>query len=245
MSAGVSAWLDRAARHLAGDAGRERRSQPGLANPAISDARSAAEEHMSRGSAVKLGAAAGASLVLGLWRAPEAEAFTRDECIGQCYGGVLKRSLEGQRFCRNFYANPWKTDPKTWGRVREVIDEGGWNTLKKIIQDNLQQACETAVANKAVRKLDECDQACNIACGRSLQGRSSRRQVCKPPPPPPPKSYTPAPPAAPSVTEDPCWACTQVGGQCCGPFKAGADGRFAPCACANPSLGCERYGCGG
>lgn len=244
MTPGVSAWLDRAARRLAGERDQGGRFQPRSAEVTLSDAVGDSEELISRETAVKLGLATGASLMLGLWGASEAKALDRDECIGACYDRVLERSLKDTGFCRRLYNDAvWKTDGSSWARIHEILNEGGWGTLRKITQQSLAEACESVVAKRAVNGLEKCDDACRVVCGRALAGRSSRRQVCKPPPPP--KSYTPAPPDPPNMTDDPCSACTQVGGLCCGPFKLDpVTGKFQICACANPALGCERYGCG-
>lgn len=242
MSHGASSWLEKAAVLLAGE-DRGGRPEPAFQEP-TGDAPNGSEEPVSRASALKLGLAAGASLMLGLGRPLEAMAFDREDCIGTCYERVLERAKKDTGFCRRFYNDHlWKTDPRGWARLREILHDGGWATLQKLTGQALGEVCESVVAKRAVNGLDKCDDACTTACGqRFAQATWSRRETCKPPPPPAP--YTPPPPPAPNLTSDPCWACVQVGGTCCGPYTAAADGTLVACACANPTLGCERYGCG-
>ena len=155
-------------------------------------------------------------LLLGLWRAPEAPAQDITQCIGNCYKRAVDEAVDGLKFCENFYGDIWKTDPNTWGRIREVLDDGGWASLRKLVQHAAKNSCKSAVNKKASKDVDRCDEACEIACGkkrRYVQGKSARRVVCQAPPP---GDYTPPPPPAPNVTEDPCWSCREVGGDECG-----------------------------
>lgn len=208
---------------------------------------SSSDDHLSRAAAVRYAMAGIASLSLGLWRVPEGRALTRDECEQACFARRGNELEDALKACRRLYSPSWYNKPGTdtrWGAFKETVSGGPWGWLKNFVNNALLDGCLTRAQKRFEESLDKCMESCEVACegSRSLQGPSLFRRACEPPPSPPP--HTPSPPPAPSATADPCLACNQVGGMCCGPFKATATGDFQPCACANPALGCERYGCG-
>jgi hypothetical protein len=227
-------WLDRLARRSVGCAHSQ--SDKSDRAPGSDD------ERYSRATAVKLAAAGFASVSLGLWRAVPAIAQDEGDCFKECNSRFDKFDLEWYRACTNKFrpALPALTPKPRWKQVL------GYATFPvTTVQESLAAACYLA-GDAVSRQAREgcwrnCEQTCRKRQSRSLQ---ASRQACEPTQPP--KNYTPAPPPpAPSMTADPCWSCVGVGGLCCGPFKVDASGNFQACACANPSLGCERYGCGG
>lgn len=209
------------------------------------------DEHFSRATAIRYGAAAVASLTLGLWRAPAGQALDEAGCYSQCADRRIRDAEAAMAACRRLYSPGWYSKPGTdsrWGAFKELMKSGGpWEWATAYANQVLLRACLDRAKSTLVKGLDDCEDACRIACeesSRSPQGRSSRHQVCKPPPSPKPES--PKPPPGPNHTESPCWACEEAGGLCCGPFTGDPNtGEFTPCACANPAVGCQAYGCGG
>ena len=200
------------------------------------------DDELSRERVLKLAVAGAVSTSVAMWRAPGAEAGSDlGECLNGCKGDY-NDALDAQLRSCAAQAQAWKANPS---RAWDVAFRIGFYQVQALVD-----AGHLVCAVRAWRSVEKPYKACREQCYDDCAGPGSRalhasRQACAPTPPPKPKKpYTPAPPPAPAMTVDPCLACNQVGGMCCGPFKALADGRFQPCACANPSLGCERYGCG-
>jgi hypothetical protein len=199
------------------------------------------DERLSRESVLKLAVAGAASLSLAAWRVPRAEAASDlSECLTGCkedYNEALARQLRG---CAA-QAERWKAKP---GRAWDVIWRFTFYPVQ-FLNDASHAACDVVAWRSTEGRYRECRQNCADSCaGSGSRALQASRQTCEPTPPPPP--YTPAPPPAPNHTETPCWACQEAGGICCGPFTGDpSTGVFTPCACANPSVGCEAYGCGG
>jgi hypothetical protein len=115
-------------------------------------------------------------------------------------------------------------------------------TMVTVGLDGLCWAAGEAIGRQAREDCwRNCERTCRKSHLRSLQGRA--RSTCEVLPPP--KATPPPVPPAPNANSDPCWSCAQVGGECCPPYKSDPNtGQVTLCACGNPSLGCERYGCG-
>lgn len=231
-----SDWLDAVAMRLAGGGSAP---TPSLETPNDDD-------HLSRARALKLAGVGAASLTLGLWRTSSpARAQGQEGCFTWCFDAANKRLNRRLASCDDVF-KPSTFGGASWRKVLTV------NLFPPATQVQWGAAALTGLCYAKARFdserdkvdcYDQCEDRCRkrAAESRSRDGRLSTPCDVTPPP----KLQSPKPPPAPNSTQDPCLACAQVGGMCCGPFKAGADGRFVPCACANPSVGCERYGCGG
>lgn len=229
-------WLDVLARRsVRGRAGGAREPEP--------PSTTSIDDGVSREGVLRLAVAGAASLSLAAWRVPGAEAGSDlGECLTGCkedpggHDDALKRQLHS---C-NTQTQAWKANATPAWDV--VFRTSFYRT--QALSDALQILCALRAWRSVERDYKKCRNQCyNDCAGSGLRSLQASRQACEPTPPPK-KPYTPAPPPAPNMTADPCLACNQVGGMCCGPFKPNPDGSFQPCACANAAIGCERYGCG-
>lgn len=216
-------------------------------NESVAEEEAQPADLVTRGTAIGLALAGAASLSLGLWRAPEsgaASAFTYRECINQCVDNASDANLIEIKACESAYGgeNLWRSNTG-WSRFKSLVKVGVWKWILDTSRLDHKQGCIRGADQRFLNRLDKCDEACKVACPetRSPQGVSTRLQACKPPPPPKPES--PKPPPAPNHTESACWACVQAGGECCGPFTGDPAVGLTPCACANPAVGCQAYGC--
>jgi hypothetical protein len=201
------------------------------------------EERYSRGTALKLAAIGAASLSIGFWRTTPAEAGEYGDCVEECRKVSDKTLRKLFRACEDVFKPEVLYDHYPgWKKVKFLAmfpPRVGWS----LAGTTLLGYCYLKNQHFVDKWEKECNDECKRECkGRALQSASSARQVCKAPPPP--KHESPKPPPPPNQSYDPCAACNAVGGLCCGPFKPDpGTGRSEACACANPSLGCERYGC--
>ena len=236
MTVGRGDWLDAAARRLV--EGSRREALETETTPTSSD------EVFSRATAFKLAVAGVASVSFGLWRVTPVQAQTRGQCYEECdkvHDADLDKKADA---CIGVFSSKRFLEQNPLWKQLLLFGIFPGTAIGPALA-GLCIARDTAVSNAS---RDNCRRRCQETCrttqARSLQGSSAPHQVCEATPPP--KPYTPAPPPAPNHTEDPCWSCVEVGGACCGPFKGDPNtGSFTPCACANPSIGCAGYGCGG
>lgn len=201
------------------------------------------DERFSRGTAVRLALAGAASLWFGLGRTASGSAENpppltpvAERCLAGCgktYEDNLRKQLAA---CDRIYPTAFAdTPPFSWARVKASLPF----PLLQIARAALAESCYVAAQALSRQLVDRCLSNCVDECAkqaagpRSLQGSNA---ACEPLPPP--ESKPPEVPALPSSSDNPCWACAQVGGLCC----AGSDPTTL-CACANPGVGCEAYGC--
>jgi hypothetical protein len=225
-----SDWLDAVARRLA--VGRTPTThQPGPVSYAAN------EDRFSRAAAVRLAVAGVASLFLGLRTTSKASGAADGyaECYAGCtktYEDALEDALDG---CARVSAGLDKKSPAWATAIRSLPV-----TPLTFVGYALTGTCYADAAAILGGDLYKCRRGCKKNC-RTTQAASEARSTCEVTPPP--KNYTPAQPPPPNMTSDPCWSCVAVGGMCCGPFTVDASGNFQACVCANPTLGCEKYGC--
>jgi hypothetical protein len=229
-------WLDRLAR-------RAVRPPVPLATEPLA---STGDERYSRGTAVKLVVAGAASLSLGLWRATPGEAGDFGDCVeNYCRIPAAKVMKQLRLACDDiFKPEVLYADRTGWQKLKFLAmfpPRVGWTIAGATLTGYCYAKNDFFVEKWEKGCYEECKQNCEGR--RALQSASFSRQVCEAAPPP--ERSTPKPPPAPNFTEDPCWSCNQVGGQCCGPFTGDpATGAFTPCACATPGVPCDAYGCG-
>lgn len=214
-------WVDRLARRSV-QAGR-----PLTAATATGDATAdePPEERFTRASAVKLVLLGAAAIALGR-SAPPAQAAERGGCFAECLDShekALKRQLSA---CRDVFVPDFidRTKADSWERLKAMFAYG---FLENAAASSLAGLCYGKAKLNYRSGLDDCYRRCE------------RKQ----PPSPPPNSAPPPVPPAPSLN-DPCAACAQVGGICCGSPEPGKP----PCGCAGyiPADGsspCARIGC--
>lgn len=226
-------WLDAVAVRLAGGSSTPTHV---LETPTV-------EDSISRARLIKLAVAGAASLSWGLWTAPSAaRAQGQEGCFTWCFNEVGKLLSQRLAACEYVFRPFTFYENGAW-RKAAIAGLFGSATQVALAARNLQGLCNARARFESEENKKDCYGECEKRCPkRALQSRSLPAQVCEPPLPP---NQTPKLPPAPSKTEDPCWSCVEVGGQCCGPFTGDpATGQFTPCACATPGVGCEAYGCG-
>lgn len=215
---GVS--LERVARRVA--AGRQtlpRRRRRGGSRTLVDvpSAERAPERHYSRGAALKLAAVGAVSVSLGSWRAGPAQAqqLSKSGCVAGCldaYERDLAKRVDG---CIDRYAAPYFNSPG-WSRFLRSFDRF-LPGIDYVVSGGLAEVCMEGARAVEVANRERCLSKCEKNC----QAAASAACAVVPPPkaPPPP----PVPPPAP---DDPCAACNEVGGYCCGTCP-GQD--YAPC----------------
>ena len=181
------------------------------------------EPGFTRSRLLRLGVAGATSLLVAGYRPTRALAQSRQECQIQCgdrYAHAASRDIQA---CESLYRDPrsfYETAPdgRSWRRFRALIDRGGWGFINDVTNRALWEACERRAINKLEQGLDRCEDACKETCpepgSRTPSAVTGFASVCHGTNPP--RASKPTPPPAPSPANDPCAACVQVGGLCCG-----------------------------
>lgn len=222
--------LDSLARWTAQRAGRRRR--PRGAIDARPSAATRTKTGFSRTSVLRLGIAGAASLLAAAgFRPARALAQDRNECLVHCYDRYTRAADRDVSACASLYNDPksYMNSPQDWRRIRAIIDRGGWGVINDLVNRALWEACEKRAVNRMEQGFRRCEDACKETCpqqgGRTPSAVTSSASVCRGTNPPP--ASKPTSPPAPNPANDPCGACVQVGGICCG--SCPGDPNAAPC----------------
>ena len=226
-------WLDGLARRTT--------RTPGAVVAAVEDEGT----RISRGTALKLGAASVATLSTGLSLAPDARSADRGDCITSCYEKYINAADRALKSCDDLYGDErFYNAHADWQQFHQLVKDGAWSFVRGAVREVMRRTCITNAENAFKRGLDRCDNACRETCTSDTRARASAlgQATCRGTDPPR-RSEAPPPPPPASPDTDPCAACEAVGGLCCGPAPPGG----APCGCAGyvPPDGtpCGRVGC--
>lgn len=238
--------LDRLARRSAGGYGPVRHVQSIDETETSKASAGAAEQGLSRTSALKLGALGGASLVVGLWRAPEAgaQAITRGECLDVCLDGVdllLRRNLDA---CENLYLgdswlenSPWKATKKAFRYGPGSFAWDFWSSVPFTVCMVKALADARGLRNDCIEECEKCPRRSSQAASSPTTPTCELKPPSKPSPPQlPPPPHIPPPPTRPPGT---CGAGDLPPGATCCHTRSSAD---IPCytGCAADGDGCCR-----
>jgi hypothetical protein len=230
-------WLDALAVRSA--TGRPRALSAGTPEAGSPPSR---DDRFSRATAFKLALTGAASISLGFWKASPALAQDRGTCFTQCLTDHDKELRRRLAACDDvFYPRTFeKTAPSSWKRLRAGLF-GGERDLA-FVAISLDGFCSGKATWDVRQDKKDCYDRCETTCRRrSMQwSSSSSAATCEVTPPhqAPPPTVPPIPHPTEGVAAE-CANCAAVGGACC----SGTDPTHL-CACANPAIPCERYGCG-